>query len=229
LPYDRGLGILVAAVVNLHHFVLDGAIWKLRAGPISRVLLRAEPERREGAVAPIGPRAAHGARIAAATALGVLVLCIAIVSDSELLALKRAAERGDVDRARAAADRMRRIGMDSPEHHMILARLYSDRGEVPDMRRELEVSLRSYPTEQAWRLLGALDERVGHWDAALADHRAALALAPDSVPALVGSARALSALGRGSEASELMDRAARLDPNDAGVAALRKTLAAGSL
>ena len=32
--------LLVASVVNLHHFVLDGAIWKLRDGRVARVLLR---------------------------------------------------------------------------------------------------------------------------------------------------------------------------------------------
>lgn len=40
LPYNEGLGFLVAAAVNVHHFILDGAIWKLRDGPIARILLR---------------------------------------------------------------------------------------------------------------------------------------------------------------------------------------------
>ena len=40
LPYESGLGLIVAAVVNLHHFVLDGAIWKLRDGRVANVLLR---------------------------------------------------------------------------------------------------------------------------------------------------------------------------------------------
>ncbi len=40
LPYDGGLAMMIAAVVNLHHFILDGAIWKLRDGRIARALLR---------------------------------------------------------------------------------------------------------------------------------------------------------------------------------------------
>ena len=36
---DAGLGLLVAAGVNVHHFVLDGAIWKLRQGRIANVLI----------------------------------------------------------------------------------------------------------------------------------------------------------------------------------------------
>ena len=34
VPYDAGLATLVASTINLHHFVLDGAIWKLRDGRI---------------------------------------------------------------------------------------------------------------------------------------------------------------------------------------------------
>ena len=36
VPFEAGLGLLVAAAVNLHHFVLDGAIWKLRDPRVGR-------------------------------------------------------------------------------------------------------------------------------------------------------------------------------------------------
>ena len=58
LPYDAGLALLIASCVNLHHFVLDGAIWKLRDGRIARILLGgasaegAPPERRGRRIAP---------------------------------------------------------------------------------------------------------------------------------------------------------------------------------
>ena len=39
-PYDLGLFMVVAAAVNLHHFVLDGAIWKLRDSRIAKILVR---------------------------------------------------------------------------------------------------------------------------------------------------------------------------------------------
>jgi hypothetical protein len=38
VPFDTGLLLLVNAAVNLHHFVLDGAIWKLRDGTVARIL-----------------------------------------------------------------------------------------------------------------------------------------------------------------------------------------------
>jgi hypothetical protein len=38
-PNAAGIAVLAFSVVNLHHFVLDGAIWKLRDGRVARVLL----------------------------------------------------------------------------------------------------------------------------------------------------------------------------------------------
>ena len=40
VSWSAGLASLVFSVVNLHHFMLDGAIWKLRDGRVARVLLR---------------------------------------------------------------------------------------------------------------------------------------------------------------------------------------------
>ncbi len=42
VEYEGGLAMCVAATVNLHHFILDGAIWKLRNPKIAAVLLRTE-------------------------------------------------------------------------------------------------------------------------------------------------------------------------------------------
>jgi hypothetical protein len=228
LPDDLGLGILVAAVVNLHHFVLDGAIWKLRAGPIARVLLRDEPELPASA-APVGASGVRRGLAVAAGAVAALVLVVAVVANVEDIALHRAARRGDLERARTAAQRMHWLGRQSPEHHVTLARLYSERGDAPGVRRELEESVHVYPTARAWRLIGMLDEQEQHWDAALSDHRSALALTPDYVPSLAGSARALDALGRPDEARQLAERAAALAPTDDEVVELERKLAAGSL
>jgi len=48
LSPDAGIFVLVAAFANLHHFVLDGAIWKLR-GPIARVLIQSPARGAAGA------------------------------------------------------------------------------------------------------------------------------------------------------------------------------------
>ena len=51
LPWDAGLAALTFAALNIHHFLLDGAIWKLRDGRIARVLLH-NVFREAGTVAP---------------------------------------------------------------------------------------------------------------------------------------------------------------------------------
>jgi hypothetical protein len=45
LSWSGGFAMLLFSVVNLHHFVLDGAIWKLRDGRVARVLLRSGDDR----------------------------------------------------------------------------------------------------------------------------------------------------------------------------------------
>ena len=42
LPTLSGFFLLLAAVVNIHHFVLDGVIWKLRSARIARVLIKSD-------------------------------------------------------------------------------------------------------------------------------------------------------------------------------------------
>ena len=49
MPWDAGLAALTLAAVNIHHFLLDGAIWKLRDGRIARVLLHSVPRPAETA------------------------------------------------------------------------------------------------------------------------------------------------------------------------------------
>ena len=76
--------LIFGALVNIHHFILDGAIWKLRDGRIAALLLNSK-ERVAGAVADAGGSlaagwrwmtgnsgGAHGVRVAAAALLIVL-------------------------------------------------------------------------------------------------------------------------------------------------------------
>jgi hypothetical protein len=55
LPYDVGLLSVTTAMVNLHHFVLDGAIWRLRDSRIARILVKRDPEPGAPAVEPRRP------------------------------------------------------------------------------------------------------------------------------------------------------------------------------
>ena len=77
LSWSGGLAMLLFAVINLHHFVLDGAVWKLRDGRVARLLLRSEAAdrtRRRARGARWRPRSSRWARCclagAAARAVG---------------------------------------------------------------------------------------------------------------------------------------------------------------
>ncbi len=69
---STGVGVLLFAVLNLHHFILDGAIWKLRDGRVARVLLRTDLEVADDS-AVAAPRGRHWIRRAVWT-LGVVSL-----------------------------------------------------------------------------------------------------------------------------------------------------------
>jgi hypothetical protein len=119
IPYDAGFGSLVFAIPNLHHFILDGAIWKLRDGRIARALLRSEASADAGAEA----HASSGLLGKLVVALGLVSVAIVVVSELERSALMNAPN--DLDRARLAAARLDLIGYGSPEMHAVLAKGYA--------------------------------------------------------------------------------------------------------
>lgn len=75
VPNGAGILVLAFSVVNLHHFVLDGAIWKLRDGRVARALLQASGG------GDVGPRDDGGVRHwlrPALIGLGVITLLVKI-------------------------------------------------------------------------------------------------------------------------------------------------------
>src|SRR6185369_4056563 len=113
LPYDAGLALLVASFVNLHHFVLDGAIWKLRDGRIAKILLGG------GGDAPVEPSPPNRARSVAFAVVGAACLVVAVVGGWELeFGFNPAIARNDRARAESAAARLAWIGRDSAEMHL---------------------------------------------------------------------------------------------------------------
>jgi len=113
LSFDEGLGALVAAAVNLHHFILDGAIWKLRDGRIARVLLRSASDS-DGASA--GTSRWKGVAQAGFVVAGVCAVLVTYLSTiEEHFGVARAAEAANVERMRIAVDRLSWMGRDSPD------------------------------------------------------------------------------------------------------------------
>ncbi len=180
VPFDSGLELLIAAVVNLHHFVLDGAIWKLRDGRIARVLIRSDPGQGT-APALFAPRWRLAPWVWALGA-GCVVLSAVGTLEHEF-GVRRAAQRGDVERVARANQRLAWIGRESAESRALLGVLRADSGEVDAARREVERSLGLYPTALGWSALGRIHVREGHPETAVAAYQRALELDPALVEA----------------------------------------------
>ncbi len=205
VPFEAGLGLLVAAAVNLHHFVLDGAIWKLRDPAIGRVLVAGDPL----AAAPDGegrplPALAIGALVSA----GVfsLVCWLGIAWEKEV-GHRRAVAASDLARARVAADRLQFLGRDGPRLRNALGRLEERLGHPEAAAAEYRRSLALLPSPAAWAGLGRLADRRGDLAAARAAYASALALDPDRAAVR----RRLDQLAAGSPAGSAPGDRAEVD------------------
>jgi len=182
IPFDVGLSTLIAATVNLHHFVLDGAIWKLRDGPVARVLIRpAAPAAPVASGDLAAVRAAPHGRILGGAVLLAGAGCVALVAVSTLeeeYGVRRALARGDVPRVRQAADRLSLLGRDSAAVRANLGVLAASRGDLATARQEIDRSLALWPTPEGWRALGWMHQRAGEPAKAISPYRTALTLRP---------------------------------------------------
>ncbi len=213
VPWDLGLAILVVSVVNLHHFVLDGAIWKLRDGRIARLLLRdASPE--SGGAPALAP---SGSRFRAAVAmLGLAALSIA-GADLWMRSVVSRHEHRDVDELVRASRWLSWIGRDGPQLHFGVGRMLERAGRPEEALAAFRRSLDLHPTPAAWVGLGHAQATLGLWDDASEAFAAALSQSPDHVGALVGSAQTWMRLGRLDLAREALTRASALDPENAKI------------
>jgi tetratricopeptide (TPR) repeat protein len=184
--FDAGLAALVASAVNIHHFVLDGAIWKLRDGSVARVLIRRGPESGGEPFAP-ARRRIPGLGLLAWGA-GAVYLAINAVGILEVeYGFRRAAIERDVGRLRVAARRLALVGRDHPGLRAQLALFAEHAGDLETGLREIRRSLELHPTAGAFVILGRLEERSGNRERALVAYREALALDPGNAEARRGA------------------------------------------
>ncbi len=208
---DSGLFLLVAAAVNVHHFILDGVIWKLRDGRIARILLRS----REDAAVETAVQAPRRTWIRPLIwTAGVVYALFTIIGTLEVQFGVRPALAEPVDRARlqTAANRLRFIGRDHPQVRYSLGVLAMRAGDLETARRELLRSLKLGPNPLTWSALGELHENAGHPDDAFAAYDQALAMSPDFVLALDRSAFLALRLGDLERAEATLARAVAAAP-----------------
>jgi len=181
VPFDTGLATMVAVAVNLHHFILDGAIWKLRDGAVARILIRSAAAA-EGirATAPAAPTPLRTWVAPAFYLVGAA--CAVLVASTTLeeeFGVRRAFARGDTERAEVAVARLEHMGRASPELLANVGVLAASQGDLETGRREIARSLELWPSAEGWRAMGWLYQHSGEPEKAIVPYQNALALRPD--------------------------------------------------
>jgi hypothetical protein len=209
LSWSGGLAILLFAMINLHHFVLDGAVWKLRDGRVARLLLR-------GGAPPDETALARRAWVPAAV-FSVAALCLVV----EVIELwdAHAVRSRDAARLEGAAARLAFIGRDRVGVLSALAEAQVAEGEIAKAadayRRALAV--RRDPTllnNLAWTL-AVLDGREEAVREAVALSEESVArLGPRDAEALDTLAAAYAAAGRYPDAERVAQQALASAPRD---------------
>lgn len=220
IPFEAGLGLLVASVVNIHHFIIDGEIWKLRSKPIAKILVQAG----SGSNGTQNEHSSlHRYGWGILTAAGVLAYAITMTETVEReVGIERAFSRGDLERVEQAARHLAWLGFDGPEAHTRVGSLAVARNDLARAARAFEHSLELWPTAAAWTGLGYVRGQLrGDWNSALAAFRAALDLDASYGEALFHSGVAYLELGLPERALEQLQAAERASP---GLEKVRRAL-----
>ncbi len=211
LPFDAGLGILTASAVNIHHFVLDGAIWKLRDGRVARILLqKRDPSALAASTAPEGRR-----WIAPSVwVLGAISVAITFgVKWEREVGIRRAIAAGNLRRVETSLDRFAWIGRDSPGLRGLLGKAYADKGIDALARHNYERSLDLHPRAPVWLMLGVLHARDERWADAADAFEASVAIVADNEQAYFQLGLARLELGQPEAARLAFERAVALNPD----------------
>jgi len=214
--YDFTVSFLIfTALVNIHHFMLDGAIWKLRDTRVASVLVSKEKDndkrgrgKSEAGSVPtswIGGQSfgANAFRVTIMLALflwgGVdLVRYFAGTDDGNLPHLLNAASMNPYD----SALEMRIARADAKEGH-------AD-DQLAALARAVEVNP-SNPAVQEARARALIE--AGRYDEAYDHYKQMLARFPKNADALVNFGLLAARLGHGDEAIESWERAIDADPS----------------
>ena len=220
--------LIFTALVNLHHFILDGAIWKLRDGRISRLLLGRNPPEQEKFQTPkvqMPNMTSHlgwlfGASLQARATrwtLGAALLALAALDQWQYYSTSHLA-------GPAALTRAATVNPNDPRPAFRLAQLLNADGNFGAARDELEGILRLNPgNSPAQHLLGETLLRSGDTATALAHYDRIYGLYPDDLGVALNRGLAAAGQGQAPKAVASYTRAVGLAPDNiaahAGLAA----------
>ena len=211
-------------MVNLHHFIMDGAIWKLRDGRVGQVLLRDGRTGHEEAFRPSRPWLRQIVYLACVGS--VIVPAVSLYETSIGIPSARQSKRID-----AAFDRLRLVGRESIGLHNYTGREYASLGRFEAALRHFERSVELHPTPDGLTGVGHMQRQLGRYDEAGRAYDAALALDADFIGALVGNAHVIAIDSPSPQAADLeraralVDHALGLQPELAEALQLQGSIA----
>jgi hypothetical protein len=201
-PLDAGLAAIAFAIVNLHHFVLDGAIWKLRDGRVARVLLRApDPPNLPEPIAAAPRRVGMRRLVWSVAGLTIAIPAIDYYATSII------GRTDQTDRVEAATRVLRWIGRERVTSHIDIGLGLASTGDHEGAIRHFRRSIELFPTGRAWGALGDRYRALGQWDLALAAFDSALELNPTLSRAHYRRAQALLETASSTAAADVYDQA----------------------
>ena len=158
--FDAGLAMLVGSAANIHHFILDGVIWKLRSRPVARVLLEAQQP--DGGAEPRARRRIRGCGVCAWSTLAVL-LAIRVFWSWELqFAYPAAMAREDFAAAAAIWNRLAWFGYDDSSRRLDLGwALFPHDPERALAQFERAVAL--HPSAKGWGSIANVHANRDDW------------------------------------------------------------------
>ena len=215
--YAGGLVLLVASVVNIHHFILDGAIWKLRNSKIASVLIRAQPEQPVGLPEPVAPsrrwlRPAVWGLATAGLAIGLSVYWL------QYFALRDAFTRGDYEGISRVFDRLAWFGRDSSAGRIVVGRTAERAGDWETALGAYQDAFALAPDQTALlEQMARASSKLGRPEQARALIERALEREPDSAKLHLRMAALSKQLGDPANATPHLREALRLTPDAHGL------------
>jgi hypothetical protein len=218
--YSADVSLLVASTVNLHHFVLDGAIWRLRDDRVGRVLVSEAPM-------PALPKPETGRRWLAALAFGAggIFVVSQIVNALEGHAFAQSLERREIAGAERALDHLRFFASDAYDLRMELGMLARETGDLDAAIRAFERSVELRPNPVAWYQKGRVHAQRAEWELAASSFEGAYALAPFPPDYIAEFVAALARAGRRERALAVLDDGLRKYPQSPELGRARRELA----
>jgi tetratricopeptide (TPR) repeat protein len=174
--FTNGLGALVAAAVNIHHFILDGAIWKLRNSRIADILIRSNRQESTGSPETTRRWPARALWAACGTAAVIRIGMVELEHFEFPVSLRYA----DLSRSESILDVLAWFGRDDSHRRVVLADAFSARGDSEGAEAQFHRSLALQPSVAAWTGVALRRSERDDWQGVADAYQASRSLWTDS-------------------------------------------------